>query len=258
MNSWTKTDANEEMAVVLALRFLSLRTDGDLLIIFGNPNVFNSKYRLHVKAKRGSEKKVKTSGEHTNSETYFENAIQYATAHQGAHSIYWTHKIKTASIGDTQLLKERIIPENQIAPILFGFDMMGQCSLKSMIPISVHFEDSNNSVRRGLIGSRNLDHRETQEGKVLSYNFLLSLDSDGNIEKHGTRILEHPLLSSKTNSLVRGGGTYQRYMLAADRTFSVADAQCAGIDSVFFLPFKYQLRVVSIQYRILGEKLLRV
>ena len=88
VNSWTKTDANEEMAVVLALRFLSLRTDGDLLIIFGNPNVFNSKYRLHVKAKRGSEKKVKTSGEHTNSETYFENAIQYATAHQGAHSIY--------------------------------------------------------------------------------------------------------------------------------------------------------------------------
>ena len=58
---------------------------------------------------------------------------------QGTHSIYWTHKIRNDSIGETHLLKARIIPVNQIAPILFGFDMMGQFSLKLIMEFCNNF-----------------------------------------------------------------------------------------------------------------------
>ena len=237
LNTRTNKDINSERSVIIGLRLLSMPAFGDLIPLFGNPNVVHSKFKYYVKPKRTTDVTSKLSAEPVNSETYFENAFQYATAHQSFHLTHWTHKIKNACIGDTQMLKENIISKQPGGPILIGCDLFGQCGLNSLIPISDHFEEGVHSTKNGLIASRNEDHRESQKGKLLSYDFLLGLEVDGTIEKHGTRILENPLMYSRVNSTIKGGGLYQRYMLAADRAIRVADTQCVAIDSVFFSSF---------------------
>jgi hypothetical protein len=77
----------------------------------------------------------------------------------------------------------------------------------------------------------------------MAYYFLLSIDSEGVVDKHDTRILDNILSVNRTTKKIRGGGMYQRFVLGCDRAISLGDVQASNIDSVFVSSFLLTMEI---------------